>query len=175
MKYTIDEILVNQIKVTYEDDSWALIPVHENMTADEIDDAVSKYDPDNLPKIVNQNISVGEERETKILEAEKLVNFENIQTFNENNLPMIQQQQEDYLNFFSFDLETKKNKLTPMEYYIIAQYFAENGDTRLKDAIMKNMQKFVSSSNFSLDELISHVTYDPNEILRLAMEELQNE
>lgn len=65
MRYTIKEILPGQIRVEFEDGSWAIVPVHPDATAEEVDDSVSKYDKDFLPdpeSVKNKNISVGEER-----------------------------------------------------------------------------------------------------------------
>ena len=45
MKYTIKEILPGQIRVEYEDNSWAIVPISANSTMEEIDHAVSQYDP----------------------------------------------------------------------------------------------------------------------------------
>jgi len=42
MNYTILEILPGQIKVEYEDKSWALVPIDAGSSLEDIDDAVSK-------------------------------------------------------------------------------------------------------------------------------------
>ena len=65
MKYTILEISPGNIKVRYEDNSWANVPIAPNASLEDIDDAVSQYDPDFLrpaESVVNSEISVGEER-----------------------------------------------------------------------------------------------------------------
>lgn len=65
MKYTIKEILPGQIRVEYEDNSWAIVPIPANSTMEEIDHAVSQYDPDFLPSVaelINSNIAIGLER-----------------------------------------------------------------------------------------------------------------
>ena len=68
MKYKILEILPGQIRVEYEDNSWALVPIPPNASQEDIDNAVSQYDPDFLFKpesVINPDIYIGQERESK--------------------------------------------------------------------------------------------------------------
>ena len=77
MKYTIQEVMVGQIAVLFEDGSRAVVPVDATNTPTEIDHLVSYYDPDFMPKMapleVNQLISEGESRfSTRIVEESNL-------------------------------------------------------------------------------------------------------
>jgi hypothetical protein len=92
MKYTIKEILPGQIRVEYEDNSWAIVPIPPNSTMEEIDHAVSQYDPDFLPSVaelINSNISIGLERiSTPKIEESKVESPP--QVLNQNtNIPQI--------------------------------------------------------------------------------------
>lgn len=136
MKYKIIEVLPAQIKVEFEDNSWALVTISPEATPEQIDHAVAQYDPDFLPKpesLINKNIDVGVERisnpaiESKQLEPPK---------------------------------EEKPDQLLPIKanfgIFEIAEYFASNGDNRLKDAINNRIEAYVTHVNFSIDDLISN-------------------
>ena len=72
MNYTIQEVLPGQIRVEFEDGSWAMVPIHPQATAEEVDNAVSKYDKDFLPdpdSLKNPNIAAGESRTSATISA----------------------------------------------------------------------------------------------------------
>ena len=76
MKYTIKDIMPTQIAVKFEDGSKAVLYVSPEASPEDIDDAVSYYDPDFRPDpetLINKNISVGEERVSTRKEEQKLV------------------------------------------------------------------------------------------------------
>ena len=54
----------------------------------------------------------------------------------------------------------------------VAQYYAENGDTRLKDAIYLKVEKFINDPRYSFDELINNLLFDVEDIVAQAEEEL---
>lgn len=141
MKYTIQEVLPAQIKVEFEDGSWALVPVSPDATKEQIDTAVSQYDPDFLPKpedLVNKNIKVGDEGTSK--QYDRLPTNETLITQNTQvTTPKIEQ--------------TINAQFGIVE---IADYFASKGDNRLKDAIYYKLESYVSHENFSIDSLISN-------------------
>ena len=67
MIYTITAVLPAQITVIYADGSVANVPIDPDFTLDEIDDAVSQYDPDFLPDpatLINPLVSVGQTGES---------------------------------------------------------------------------------------------------------------
>ena len=146
MKYTILEIMPAQIRVEYEDNSWAIVPIRPNDTVEDIDNAVANYDKDFLPKpetLINTNISVGDERTSTKKEVVENINFE--PTLEPSN---------------------------PVDVKSIAEYYASRGDTRLADILTSKVEDYVSQSTFSLDELISDLSYDQNEIFTQAEAEL---
>ena len=49
MRYTIKEVMPTQILVEFEDKSKAIVYVGPEASPEDIDDAVSYYDPDFLP------------------------------------------------------------------------------------------------------------------------------
>ena len=53
-----------------------------------------------------------------------------------------------------------------------AQYYADNGDTRLKDALYLKVEKFINDPRFSFDELINNLLFDADDIVEQAEAEL---
>jgi hypothetical protein len=153
MRYTIKEILPGQIKVEFEDGSWAMVPVHQDAKPDEIDNVVAKYDPDFLPdpeSITNKNISVGEERTS-------------VQSFTDTNVNS--GISSDLVYNSSEDENSQKNGVdfglvNGIDVLAISNYYAEQGDTRIKDALTSKIQKFISNSDFSFDEFVERLEYD---------------
>lgn len=167
MKYTIKEILPAQIKVEFEDNSWAIVPISPDATKEEIDTAVSQYDPDFLPKpedLINKNITVGEVRDTPPVS--------NIETNQSTSESSEENTQENNTSKVPFDLNFPS--LTVTEYYVLADYYSKKGDDRLKNALTENLEKFIAKPDFSLEELIADITYDPEDIIFQAEMELQN-
>lgn len=151
MKYTIKEIMPAQIRVEYEDGSWAIVPIQPNDTVEDIDDAVSNYDKDFLPKpetLINTNISVGDKRSSVKKQIVANINV---------------------------DPTPAPAPTNPIDIKSIAEYYASKGDTRLADILTSKVENYVSQPNFSLDELISQLSYDPDEIFAQAEAELNAE
>lgn len=166
MKYTIQEVLPAQIKVEFEDGSWALVPISPDATKEEIDTAVSQYDPDFLPKpedLINQNVSIGEVRTSISSNIE--------QTQNNLEQPPNNSVRHDERTPFS-DLHS--SNLSIAEYYVLGEYFSKKGDDSLKNILLENLEKFVSRPEFSLNELIAEITYDVDDIMLQAELELEN-
>jgi hypothetical protein len=159
MKYTIQEILPGQIRVEYEDNSWAIVPILPESTVEEIDDAVSKYDPEFLPSVVeliNSNIAIGLERTStpKIEKQEEL-----------SLIPTVPDPDQIIANDFS--------KISIYDY-LIAEYFSNLGDTRLKKELTKKIKAFVESSQFFIEDAIDRITISDDDIMKQAEEELNN-
>jgi len=53
--YTVEKITSEGVQVRYENDSWAVLPVDENMEAADLDDLAAKYAPKDYaaPSFVN--------------------------------------------------------------------------------------------------------------------------
>jgi len=45
--YTVEKITSEGVQVRYENDSWAVLPVTENMDAADLDDLAAQYAPKN--------------------------------------------------------------------------------------------------------------------------------
>lgn len=171
MKYTIKEVLPGQIRVEFEDKSWAVVPIHPHATAEEVDDAVSKYDKDFLPDpetLINSNISVGEERNSTVLSIPET--FSQTGPVIENGTPQeslgSEQTPVPTPNRIEFGLAN------PLDILVAAQYYSENGDNRLKDALYIKFQQFISDPRYSLNELINNLLFDPEDIVAQAEAEL---
>jgi|694.fasta_scaffold10856_13 hypothetical protein len=164
MKYTILEILPGQIRVEFEDNSWAIVPVKPNATLDEIDDAVSKYDPDFILKpesIINPDISIGDQRESK--------KVDNIQPVENQSTPQSNTQDNSLL----------LNIISPINL-ALSEYFHRHGDSRLRDLLDTKISEYISSSQISADLLITNISnmsemYTPEDIMAQAEAELNAE
>lgn len=141
MKYTIRELLPAQIKVEFENSSWAIVPISPQATAEEIDHIVSQYDPDFLPKpedLINPNIKVGDERISKQNDA-SAANVNPVAQNTQISIP-----------------EPIQSINTQFGIAEIAEYFTSKGDNRLKDALYRKIESYVTHENFSIDVLISN-------------------
>jgi len=168
MKYKVLEIFPGQIKVEFEDKSWAIVPVSPDASLEEIDNSVANYDPDFLPspeELINKNLSVGQERFSKKMEVSNEVQT----NANSSDLIEINHEINPIVDF---------GKASPFDILVFADYFAQKGDTRLKDSIESKIQTIISNTQFSIDNLISDFnteTLDNETILRLAEAELNAE
>ena len=164
MKYTILEILPGQIRVEFEDNSWAIVPVKPNATLDEIDDAVSQYDPDFLLKpesIINPDISVGDQRESKKVNIVQPVENQSTPQSNTQNNSL----------FLSI--------ISPINL-ALSEYFHRHGDSRVRDLLDTKISEYISSSQISADLLITKISnmsemYTPEDIMAQAEAELNAE
>ena len=154
MKYTIQEILPGQIRVEFENNSWAIVPVASNSSMEEIDHAVSQYDPDFLPSItasINPSISIGLERTSK-------------QRPEESNIEIQYPNQSIIEGFFKISVHD----------YLIGEYFASLGDTRLKEEIIKKLKAFVELPDYSVQNTLERIIMSDDDIMKQAEEELNN-
>ena len=157
MKYTIQEIFPGQIRVEFEDNSWAIVPIPANSSLEEIDNVVSQYDPDFIPSIaelINPNISVGLER----------TSVQKVETSPTSTLPILNPNQSIIEDFSKISLQD----------YLIAEYFVGLGDNRLKEVLTERIKKIVELPDFSVEDVISNLTTSDDDILRQAEEELNN-
>lgn len=158
MKYTIQEILPGQIRVEYENNSWAIVPIPANSTMEEIDNAVAQYDPDFLPSItesINPNIAIGLERTSTQKEEEPQVELESpLPT------PPIPQYEVDF------------NNIT-FKHILIADYFSNVGDNRLKEAIDQKVKRYADETEINIDSMLLQFISD-DDIMKQAEEELNN-
>ena len=174
MNYTIKEVLAGQIRVEFEDGSWAIVPIKENATLEEIDNAVSEYDPDFLPDpetLKNTNISIGETR-TSIKSTSDTATTTNFPIGIGTHTHFIEQSlAEDFTadiikDTIDFGLQSGNDVLA------LANYYAEKGDTRIKDALTLKIEKYISDPNFSLDEFVQRLEFDADDIVAQAEAEL---
>ena len=190
MQYTIQEVLPGQIRVEFEDESWAMVPIHPQATAEEIDNAVSKYDKDFLPDpetLRNPNITVGEQRTSATISAvnayeQAKVSIGSTTTLvidgsSEIKIDAIPQAPSDPAITQTFTPTIVPNKVDfglahAVDVLAVVQYYAERGDTRLKDALYLKVEKFINDSRYSFDELINNLLFDADDIVAQAEAEL---
>jgi hypothetical protein len=190
MQYTIQEVLPGQIRVEFEDESWAMVPIHPQATAEEIDNAVSKYDKDFLPDpetLRNPNITVGEQRTSATISAanayeQAKVNIGSTTTLvidgsSEIKIDAMPQAPSDPAITQTFTPTIVPNKVDfglahAVDVLAVVQYYAERGDTRLKDALYLKVEKFINDSRYSFDELINNLLFDADDIVAQAEAEL---
>jgi hypothetical protein len=158
MKYTIQEILPGQIRVEFEDNSWAIVPIPANSSLEEIDNVVSQYDPDFIPSIaelINPNIFVGLER-----------------TSVRPQPPTLTPEVSEPKGYYQSIIEDFTNM--SLQDYLLGEYFAGLGDTRIKEILSEKIEKFVELKNLSIENMILSLTTSDDDILRQAEEELNN-
>jgi hypothetical protein len=190
MQYTIQEVLPGQIRVEFEDESWAMVPIHPQATAEEIDNAVSKYDKDFLPDpetLRNLNITVGEQRTSATISAvnayeQAKVSIGSTTTLvidgsSEIKIDAMPQAPSDPAITQTFTPTIVPNKVDfglahAVDVLAVVQYYAERGDTRLKDALYLKVEKFINDSRYSFDELINNLLFDADDIVAQAEAEL---
>lgn len=156
MRYKIVEILPGQIKVEYQDGSWAIVPVLPNSTPEDIDHEVAKYDPEFLPKPEDLRITAVSVNEERVSKPKKGVEL-----------------RDDRENTFVPSRYDPFNQINT-KMILLADYFAKNGDTRLKKLLDDKIKLTVNDPSFSIYHYIDVLENDPEEIFRLAEEELNN-
>jgi hypothetical protein len=146
MKYTILEIMPGQLRVEYEDKSWAYIPVPPNASLEDIDDAASRFDSEFLPKpedITPSNVAIGEIRESKRIEdiSSQPSRTNSVDIFSNLNI-------------------------------LLSKHFSQNGDNRLEVLLNDKIAEYVQNYNVTPDKIIDDIMYDPEDIMAQAEEEL---
>ena len=145
MKYTINEIHGGEIKVTFEDSSWALIRIQSNDSPEMVDERVGSFTNEYVvAEEPNTNISVGEERTTvnpveaqeARLEAQKA-----------------KAEAEEHLDPFSMDWGNTASYMGLTTAYSLAQKLAAEGDSSFLDMINTRLQTIQDDPEFNLDEL----------------------
>ena len=190
MNYTIREVLPGQIRVDFEDGSWAMVPIHPQATAEEVDNAVSKYDKDFLPdpeSLKNTNITAGQTRTSTQMTAvnayeQAKVGIGSTTTLvidgsSEIKIDTTPQPPTDPAVTQTFTPTIIPNKVEyglahAVDVLAAVQYYADNGDTRLKDALYLKVEKFINDPRFSFDELINNLLFDADDIVEQAEAEL---
>lgn len=171
MKYTITKILPAQIEVKFENDSKALVFVQPDASPEDIDDAVSRYDPDFQPDpetLINRNVSVGEERVSKQKIAE-VVEVE-------------EQEEEEFVPFYKRELYgglplPAFHKDQIIISYVMADYFVRcQNDDSLKKVLDEKIEEYIKSNNITVEEAIGSLLFsDDKLIVDLAEQELSEE
>ena len=170
MKYTIKQIMPTQIAVTFEDGSRAVLYISPEATPEDIDDAVSYYDPDFRPDpetLINKNISVGEERVSTRKKEQKLA----VEEPPDVELPPIE---------ISLDGGLPKPKFSReliIINYMMAEYFAKKyNDNTLKLELEKKIEEYIVSNNITSEQAVNSLLFEDDDfIVKLAMQELENE
>jgi len=175
MKYTILDTFPGMVKVKFEDGSWAKVPIDQNYSLEDIDDAVSCYDPDfrvDSNSTTNPNVSVGMERTSKKKVVEEVSEAQDSAESNEEQVNS--SQPEDVYGTIYLPTSNTYQFLT---LYLLANYFKDkNSDDRLMVEIENKLGEFISTSNITVDGCIDILSLDGNDdaIMQLAEEELNN-
>jgi len=180
MEYTISEVMPGQVVVEFADGSLAAVAVDPTFTTDDIDDAVSYYDPEFQPDpatLINHQVHAGEVRHSVRKAPEPFV------APAEEEVPDVPTGDEavDY-----------PSKLT-LEDLARAQYYASQGDTRLLDAVYSYMEQVdeISPAGEHVEAFVNYIqnvtttaldkkaasvaeAAEAEDIFDLAVEELEN-
>jgi len=184
MKYIIKEVLPGQIRVEFEDNSWAMVPIGENFSLEDVDDAVSYYDPEFIPDpqtLINSNVSVDLERQSTRKENSVLPNtiFEkSIQTqaSTSDNVPDVDLAPITTELYGGLPLP-KFHKDQIIISYVMADYFIKkNDDYRLKEELDKKIEEYVVTNSITVEDAIESLIFENDDlIVELAEEQLKNE
>jgi len=179
MEYTITEVLPGQIVVEFADGSLAAVAIDPTFTVDDIDDAVSYYDPEFAPDpatLINNNVEVGQVRASIRKEPEGVEAPPETETEPESLLDVVYPTE-----FSTGDI-------------LRAQYFASHGDNRMLDALYSAIEE-TSEIDLSNEEAVqTYLSYfegirqsiitqkenqnaaieESDDIFNLALEELAN-
>lgn len=167
MKYTIKEVMPAQILVEFEDETIAFVPISPEATSEQIDHAVAQYDPDYLPNpqdLINQSISVGEERESKKVGSATI------------NSPITNNTTQVINSSKSSDLEyvNLMNSFNPINL-VLANYYANQGDTRIKDALNSKVSEYLNMFSLSAETILNNINLSSEDIVAQAESELNAE
>ena len=140
MQYTITEIHGGEIKVTFEDNSWANVRVEEDDTPEAIDEIVGYFTNEYVyQKQPNTNIKVGDVRFTVDPVVAKAAR-EKEQVLGQSDIYVMK-----WGNTSSY--------MEPDTAYMLAQKLAADGDSSLLDMINARLQTIQDDPEFSLDKL----------------------
>ena len=140
MKYTINEISGGQIKVTFEDNSWAYVHVGSDDSAENIDEIVGGFTNEYVKaESANTNISVGEQRNTVDPVAAEKARTDAATA--------------DLTDFYKLDIGNLTSYIEPAAAYFLAQKLAAAGDSSLLDMFNTRLQAIQDDKDFSIDKL----------------------
>ena len=142
MDYTVLEVSAGCIQVQYSDGTKQLVYIPNGSTLEDIHDCVSWHDPDFTSP------------QGEVPNIDVGVTRTSVRK----------------------DIVIQGNYSTTFPRYVdisaIATYYAERGDTRLKDALYLKVEKFINDSRYSFDELINNLLFDADDIVAQAEAEL---
>jgi len=177
MKYTIKEVMPSQIKVEFENKSKAIVYVSPDASPEDVDDAVSYFDPDYFPDpetLINKNVFVGEER---------------ISTRKENTPSEIVEYDKHPEEIPDVDLTPIKTELyggLPLPTFhkdqiiiscVMSDYYIKHhNDYRLKEMLDEKIEEYIITNNITVEKAIESLLFSNDDlIVHLAEKELENE
>ena len=156
MKYKILDVAPGQIKVEYEDKSWAIVPIAPGATLEDIDNEVSKYDPEFLKKqeeVCNPDVYIGMER----------VSF---RKENQDPIPSEIKPSSTPDNILKTTIIPRMTHSHPFSMDAMARYLSKKGDTSLQDTLDSFIEDYFRQTNITAEQLIS----EANEIHSLKFD-----
>ena len=140
MRYTVNEITGGQIKVTFEDNSWANVRVLADDSAEMIDERVGAFTKEYVvAEKPNTNISVGEVRATVNPVAAQ-------QARNEA-------QAQSAADYYALNWGATRSYMGENTAFALAYKLAAEGDSSFLDMINARLQEIQDDPEFSLTEL----------------------
>jgi len=143
MKYTILEIKPGILTVEFEDRSWANVVIPPNASLEDIDDAVSEYDPDfraPLESITPSGVNIGEERTSTKKVTEEVEEEQPVSNTFSPSMPLI-----------SFGMHSGGDVMA------MAEYFASKGDNSLKEYVMTRVENYINENNLTVDSIKENI------------------
>ena len=143
MQYTINEIHGGEIKVTFEDKSWANIRVKSDDSPELIDEKVGAFTSEYVYKEApNANIKTGDVRNTVDPVAAQAARSEAAK----KDTPSVE-------DIYVMDWGNTNSYMEAFTTYMLALKLAAAGDTSLLDMINARLQTIQDDPEFSLDDL----------------------
>jgi len=145
MQYKILDVAPGQVKVEYEDGSWAIVPIAPGASLEDIDHEVSKYDPDFIKKqedVCNPDVYIGQERSSVRKETDDPTPIKIEPVIPPDGIAIK-------------PLTPGRTSHRPFSLDSISKYLARNGDTRLLDVLDSFIEDYLEKTNTSVEDLIT--------------------
>lgn len=173
----------SQILVEFEDESKAMVYINPEASPEDIDDAVSYFDPEYFPDpetLINKNIVVGEERISTRKEdspgpahtvTESVPCDKNPEDIPDVDLTPVVTELYGGLPLPTFHKDQIIISQVMSDYYI-----KHHNDYRLKEMLDEKIEEYITTNNITVEKAIESLLFSNDDlIVHLAEKELENE
>ena len=183
MKYKIKEIMPSQILVEFEDESKAMVYINPEASPEDIDDAVSYFDPEYFPDpetLINKNVVVGEERVSTRKENSPGPAHTVTETVpcdrDPEDVPDVELTPLVTELYGGLPLPTFHKDQIIISYVMSDYYIKHHNDYRLKEMLDEKIEEYIITNNITVEKAIESLLFSNDDlIVHLAEKELENE